>query len=281
MKTMKKSGVFLLAAQSFIQVQAKNALVIVAHGAPTAEWNNTVLDLEKKIQNLMIRRGVKDFDYVRVALMEFAKPTVADIISDCEKQKVDHIFVVPLFITASSHSEQDIPKTVAELKKEGNVLVKTSIPITVGPVLSDGNVIDEIILDRIKSLNVDSQKDALLLVAHGDRDYISWWNNLAQKAGKYVSSQTNIEYTGAAFVGMGQAFAKDLEPKLNEAAKSGKRVVVQGIYLSTDLAHMAQAFGATQNENILYSPYGLLPEDNNMRISNWIVDCAVEWLNRK
>lgn len=290
MKTINYLCAFLMLVFLGIStMQAKNALVIIAHGAPDAQWNSPVLNLEKNVNNVIISRGIKGIDYVRVALMEFSRPTVSEVIDDCERQQIDHIFIIPLFITESSHSEEDIPnilglkyspETTESLEKEGTSLVNTSIPITIGTTLSYGSVIEEIILDRVKSLSADSSKETLLLVAHGDPDYISWWNRLADKAGRYVQKQTGMEYAGAVFAGMGQSLFNDLQPKLKLASNSGKRIIIQGIYLSTGLAQMAKMDGRMNNPNIVFSPYGLLPEDENARISNWIADRANEWVSK-
>ena len=77
-----------------LQLQARTALVVIAHGSPSEDWN---------------RQDMPGIDYIRVALMEFARPDIASVIRDCERERIDTVFALPLFISPSGHSEDDIP----------------------------------------------------------------------------------------------------------------------------------------------------------------------------
>jgi len=279
--------------------QAKNALVIIVHGSPSPQWNDLAMNIETNVRNTLASKHITDFDYVKVAMMEFAKPNISTVIKDCEKRGTTHIFAIPLFIAPSSHSEEDIPnilglkynpQVIKRLKAEGTQIVHSSIPITVGPTLSYDNVISDIIADRVKSLSNNSANETFILAAHGDPEYQAYWNSLMKKTGKEVAESTGIKFSGFVFMEMGQHFFKDLYPMLQTTSKDYKHIIVQGIYLSEGIKRMAeyaQKNDSNSEKHILsegvkvdYSPYGLLPDAKNS-IADWIVARAEEWAKLK
>ena len=144
---MKKLSLLLTMAVCTLHVSAKTALVVIAHGAPSPQWNKPVLDLERKLNEI----SIKGIDYKRVALMEFSQPNIPSVVRDCEKEGVDTIFALPLFIAPSSHSEDDIPNLLG-LKYDPNVredlineeteFVKSNIKFIVGPTLMSSDIIE-------------------------------------------------------------------------------------------------------------------------------------------
>lgn len=291
------SLVMMLFMALLMPLYAQNALVIVAHGAPSKIWNVPVMKLEKNVQEELKSRGITGFSYVRVALMEFTEPSVSTVIHDCEQQKVEHIFVLPLFISPSSHSEQDVPnilglkynvQTLSALSEEGTKLVHTNIPITIGPTLSYGTVIQNIITDRIKELSIGKTNVSFVLLAHGDPEYLPFWQQMIQNTGDTVAQRTGVSYAGYAFVGMGQHFYQDLLPVAQNAAKTHKTILLQGIYLANGVKGMSMIALTDKKQkkyqeempkeaDFVYGTDGLLPDT---RVCKWIVDRAVEWLKR-
>jgi|WetSurMetagenome_2_1015567.scaffolds.fasta_scaffold07772_3 cobalamin biosynthesis Co2+ chelatase CbiK len=275
--------------------QAKNALVIIVHGSPSPQWNELAMNIETGVRNTLESRHITNFDYVKVAMMEFAKPNISTVIKDCEKRGTTHIFAIPLFIAPSSHSEEDIPnilglkynpQVIKRLNTEGTQLVHTKIPVTVGPTLYYCTAISDIITDRVKSLSTGSTNESLVLVAHGDPEYQTCWDSLMKETGKVVSERTGIKFSGFTFVEMGQHFYKYLYPVLQTASKDSKHIIVQGIYLSEgikQIAEYAEKNDSNKEKHVLpdsvkvdYSPYGLLPDTKN-HIADWIVATAEEW----
>ncbi len=281
----------------FQPVQAQDALVVITHGAPSKAWNTSVLALEQQVTDALKAKGLEGkFSYVRVALMEFASPTIADVVKDCEKKGIRRIYAVPLFIAPSSHSEQDVPNilglkcdapTLATLKEEKAQLVSTDIHITVGPTLYYTDTIKHIIADRVSSLAKDKKDCTFILLAHGDLDYYPFYNRLLDSAGRLVQQHTDIPFGGYATVGMGQEFYRDMLPAVQRAAATGhKTILVQGIYLSSGVQELAMMGNMSQghqqykdqfpkNVDIVYSSEALLPD---LRIAAWIADRGKEWL---
>lgn len=294
---MKKILIALMMLMGMTSVQAKTALVVISHGSPMPAWRKPVLDMEPILQQRQKTGQLKGIDYVRVAMMEFTEPTIATVISDCEKQGVDTIFAIPLFIAPSSHSDQDIPtiighkfdaRTVADLREEGTKLVSTRMPIILGPTLSYDDVLEQIMTDNVKAMSENPPDEALLLIAHGDKQWTSFWQQKMQSICDSCKKSTGITLADYKFVAMGYKMIQEMTPAVKEYAKSRKRILVQGVYLTSTAREIAEMgisdalkeSVADSNVEIVYSDQGILPAHSDT-VADWIVKRTGEWLEAR
>lgn len=289
--------VFALFWMVAMTTTAKTALVVIAHGSPMASWRQPVLALESKVDSLVKQQGIKDISYVRVAMMEYTEPTVASVVKDCEAQGVDTIFALPLFIAPSSHSEEDLPNILnlkftldvrAELAEEGTELVNSKARIILGPTLYSTDFIEKIMLNNVKRMSKDPKNEALLLLAHGDPERIGFWQLLLYKTCEYIKKNMGITYADGELIEMGTGMDKEVLPMLEKAAKEKKRVLVQGIYLTSNIASMAKRNKMEEKQaklvkdkkvEIVYSNEGILPNATN-EVAAWIVDRTKDFLKK-
>jgi len=275
----------------------KNALLIIAHGSPSQKWNQPVLNIENQVKELLKAKKIIGFEEVRVALMEFTEPSIATVVKDMENKGITRIFALPLFIAPSGHSIYDIPtllglyydkEMIDELKEEGIKIVDSKIKITVGPTLNYENAMKDILLDKVKNLSDNPEEEALIILAHGDKNFKPIWEKLSNETGNYILAKTGIEYFDNAFVEVGQSFAIDGVSPILKANENKKKVIVVGMYLSMGVKNMAENSGFImmgrtieskkmfEGKNIVFAEHGLLPDE---RIAKWVVDRAVEWLD--
>lgn len=301
LKQMKKI-ILLFAVTLFSLVsvaQGKKALLIIAHGSKSSAWNQPVLNIENQVKTELQKQNITDFTQVKVALMEMSKPTIADVFRDFEKQGITNVFVIPLFIAPSGHSLSDVPTILGlsynknkydETVKEGTEIVNTHIKITLGPTLDYDNIIKDILLDKVKALSKNPNNEALVILAHGDENFEPIWENLMDETQNYILSKTGIEYSDYAFVEVGQSFSTDGVSAILKAGEKKERVIVVGIYLSMGVKRMAETSAPLsmmgfsmdtkkllEGKNIVFAQDGLLPD---VRITKWIVNRTVEWLNK-
>lgn len=296
---MKKIFLMLLILISINSyAQGNQGLLIIAHGSPSSKWNKPVFDIENQVKELLKTKNITGFDEVRVALMEFCEPSIATVVKDFENKGITRIFVLPLFIAPSGHSLYDIPAIlglyydegmISELENEGTKIVETKIKITIGPSLHYKNIIKDILLDKIRQISKNPKEEALIILSHGDKNFIKIWENLVDETGNYILGKTGIEYFDKAFVEVGQSFAIDGVNPILKASEKKKKVIVVGMYLSMGVNNMAETSGFVmmgriiktnrmfEGKNIYFSKEGLLPDK---RIPEWIVDRAIEWLNK-
>jgi len=273
-------------------------LVIVGHGAPMPSWNAPVLALEDQVKTLLAEGEGRDvFAEVRVALMEFAEPSIHTVMCELEEAGIDEVYVLPLFIAPSGHSLFDVPTILglyAEasmtegLSDEGITIVDTDMKVTLGPTLRTGDVLRENMLDRILELSTDPEVESVVLLAHGDAATEPVWDDLCREIGSYVCSHTGIQHYDHALVEIGQSFPTRGIGAIAGAADKAERVLVVGLYLSMGVEAMAErsvldtgmmkltAGEVLRGKDIRYAVRGLLPDP---RIPEWIVDRAMEWVN--
>lgn len=295
---MKKNIILMLAFTLVVlAANAKNALVVISHGSPMEAWRRPVLNLEPLLQQKVEQLGLKEISYVRVAMMEFTEPTIASVIEDCEKQGCDTVFAIPLFIAPSGHSDEDIPniighkfnpETVKELKEEGTRFVRSKLPVILGPTLSYNDILEEIMIKDVKAMSTDPKNEALLLISHGDKQWYSFWDKKMKSICDTCKVATGIENGTYKFVAMGYKMVAEMLPAIQEFAKTKRRIIVQGVYLTSTAKEMADLlnFGtilseqlANPNVEVVFSDQGILPSSTDL-VTDWIIDRTKEWLAR-
>lgn len=294
MKKILFSILFLCAAMSV--AEAKNALVVIAHGSPMESWRKPVLELETSVRNQIKAAKLKGIDYVRVALMEYTEPSVASVVKDCEAQGVDSIFALPLFIAPSGHTEEDLPNILGwkynpyvreELAEEKTEMVKSKLPIVLGPTFYYSYVLEKVMAQRVKSFSKDAANEAVIFLAHGDEERIGFWKSLLGNVSKYVKENCGVTYVDGELIEMGHNFGNELMPLLEKAAQTKKRIFVQGIYLTSDVKRMADRHKMQERQadlvkargvEIVYSNEGILPASSDL-VTNWVVEQTAQWLH--
>lgn len=257
-------------------------------------WRTPVLALEPQLQQAFQQSALR-VDYVRVALMEFSEPTVASVIRDCEQHGIDTVFAIPLFIAPSSHSEEDIPnllglqynpKVVAALREEGTTLVSTSMRIVLGTPLSYSDVLQRLMLRQIRALSTDPANEAVLLLSHGDLGRADMWRDMMRSICNYVKDSTAITNVNYNFIAMGYYLADDITALIKKASAEKHRVLVQGVFLVSDMKSMAQMADMDKVQrqefpdvDVVYSDQGILPSGEK-EICQWILDQTRAFLNR-
>lgn len=294
MKKILFSILFLCAAVSV--AKAKSALVVIAHGSPMESWRKPVLELETSVRNQIKAAQLKGIDYVRVALMEYTEPSVASVVKDCEAQGVDSIFALPLFIAPSGHTEEDLPNILGwkynpyvreELAEEKTEMVKSKLPIVLGPTFYYSYVLEKVMAQRVKSFSKDAANEAVIFLAHGDEERIGFWKSLLGNVSKYVKENCGVTYVDGELIEMGHNFGNELMPLLEKAAQTKKRIFVQGIYLTSDVKRMADRHKMQERQadlvkargvEIVYSNEGILPASSDL-VTNWVVEQTAQWLH--
>lgn len=85
-------------------------LVIFAHGSPDIRWR---LPFEELTASLIERHGAEK---VRLAYMEFVRPSLADVVREAARDGKLHLRLLPMFLSAGGHVAEDIPRQVAAVQ---------------------------------------------------------------------------------------------------------------------------------------------------------------------
>lgn len=93
-------------------------LVLLAHGSRDPRWREP---FERLVQELP---PLDDTQVIRLAFMEMAEPTLAQVVADTHATWRDlgvpngHVVVLPLFMAAGSHLANDVPPQLAALREQ-------------------------------------------------------------------------------------------------------------------------------------------------------------------
>ena len=116
------------------------ALVLVAHGSRRQASNDEVRVLSEKIAKEMGH----DFPIVETGFLELAEPLIPDAIENCIKQGATDVCVVPYFLSAGRHVQEDVP---AEVEKAQ--LANTHILMEVLPHIGGSDMMLNLIRDSV------------------------------------------------------------------------------------------------------------------------------------
>ena len=90
------------------------ALIIIAHGSNRTSSNDEMQELCRRIECSVSSQ----FDTVRLAFLEIARPTIREAIESVINQGVKEITVVPYFLSAGNHVVRDIPNEIDKIRAD-------------------------------------------------------------------------------------------------------------------------------------------------------------------
>lgn len=111
------------------------AMVLVAHGSRRAESNDEVRLLASNMVDAAKREG---YDLLNCAFLELAEPSIPDGIQQVIDDGADEVVVMPYFLSAGRHVQEDIPADVEQAKdKNPEVNIKVLDHLGAVPGLAD------------------------------------------------------------------------------------------------------------------------------------------------
>ena len=90
----------------------KSGIIILGHGSGSEEAQQVF----EEIVTLVSKKS--NYGPVKGAAMEFASPTLEEVVGELVESGIEEIIIVPLFIYPGVHIKRDIPAMIDRLKKE-------------------------------------------------------------------------------------------------------------------------------------------------------------------
>lgn len=116
-------------------------IVLFAHGSSVDEANRGVHDLAGKIA------AAGPYPYVRAAFLEGAQPDLLAAVREAAEAGLEHLIVIPYFLTVGLHLRRDMPKLVAAAREE-----YPNLQIAIGKSLEGHPMMPSIILGRVEEV---------------------------------------------------------------------------------------------------------------------------------
>jgi sirohydrochlorin ferrochelatase len=117
------------------------SLLLVAHGSRREASNEEVRQLTTQLG----AKAGKLYQSVSCAFLELAEPSIPEGIEACIQAGAEEVVVLPYFLSAGRHVQEDIPREVAGKQQE-----HPQIPIRLTPYLGSAEGISELLLTVAK-----------------------------------------------------------------------------------------------------------------------------------
>jgi cobalamin biosynthesis Co2+ chelatase CbiK len=229
---------------------------------------------------------------IKNAFMEYTEPSIAAAMKEFDKEGYTDVIVVPLLLTVSGHSFDDIPhilglkNTQAEidkLKSENVEVYKAKAKVAMTPLLDFPKILGENVIERVKKLSKDPKNEACVLVAYGDDRYDKEWTTLLNEIGEKVKNSIGIEVCAHAWCGhIAEYSSKPTTKAIDEVMTKKQNAIVIPILVAVDENFQGSIIGggvkaAKRAKDVYYKPDAILPDIN---VQKWVVSISKETANK-
>lgn len=268
--------------------EKKIGVLLVNHGSRSETWRKSLLALEDSVRpTLMTNQAVKG---IKTAFMEYTEPSIATRLKEFDAEGFTDIVVVPVFLTVSPHTFDDIPTIIGKkvdpqslemlkIEKIERYTPKANTVIT--PNLDFPDILKENVLRRVKLLSSNPAEEGLVLIAYGDETYEKEWAALLNNVADYVKQNTGIESHSHGWCGHIAHYnpAKTTEA-IAEVLKGKKKAMVIPVLVAHDENFQIKIIGggiakvADNKTRVAYRPDSILPDSN---IEQWVINVANQY----
>jgi sirohydrochlorin ferrochelatase len=225
--------------------------------------------------------------------MEYTEPSIATRMKEFDAEGFSDVVVLPLFLTVSAHTFDDIPTilgrkadpgSLQSLKIESIERYAPRARTHMGPRLDFSAIVRESVLRRARKLSRDPSSEGLVLVAYGDEAYEEQWNELMEKTAEHVMAGTGMSRFAYGWAGHVAGYdpvhtTRAVEQVLRERA----RAVVVPVFVAFDEMFQAGiiAKGVARvpdhERRVAYTPDAILPDP---AVDAWVLKAAGEMAER-
>lgn len=265
-----------------VRVSKKTGLLLVNHGSRSETWRNALLDLEKRVTDTIMHGG--KIAGIKTAFMEYTEPSIATRLKEFDKEGYSDVIIVPVFLTVSTHSFDDIPtivglkedpKSMETLKIENIERYTPQLKVHIAPLLDFTDVLQKNLTRRAAELSKDPANESLVLIAYGDHTYHKEWTDLLTTVGGYVRQQTGIKGFAYGWCGHVASYSSDSTTvAIKRGLKEAPKAIVIPVLVAHDEMFQVKIIGdgiakiLNSKEKVAYVADAILPDIN---VQNWVV----------
>lgn len=275
---------------SKINVNQKSVgIILVNHGSRSATWRDALARVEKAVADTI--NTIPTVKVLKTAYMEYTEPSLATQLRSCDSLGVTDIIIVPVFLTVSSHSFDDIPtilgqkedpQSIENLKIE-NIQRYTPVANThITPLLDFSGIMKENVLRRVNSLSTDPAQEGLVLIGYGDATYEKEWKLLFDDIADHVKKNTGIAEYSYGWCGHIVHYNPDsTTTAIQRVLETKNKAVVIPVLLAHDEMFQVKIIGdgiqkiKNSHEKIIYKPDAILPDAN---LEKWVITITKEYV---
>ncbi len=268
--------------------EKKIGVLLVNHGSRSATWRQALLDLEAKVQDSLV--GYGKITGTKTAFMEYNEPSIATRLKEFDGEGYTDVILVPIFLTVSSHSFDDIPTIIG--KKEDPQSLETlkiekierytpKATVHIAPLLDFSGMLKENILRRATQLSKDPAREGLVMIAYGDATYMKEWSALLQDVGQYVAKKSGIQAFSYGWCGHVAHYNPDSTTvAINRVFRKKEKALVVPVLVAHDEMFQVKIIGdgiaktGKRKNDVAYIADSILPDKP---IEQWVIRISREY----
>lgn len=266
-------------------------IVLVNHGSRSATWRDALTALESKVRDsILALPGVKT---VKTAFMEYTEPSLATQLKSCDSLGLSDIIIVPVFLTVSTHSFDDIPTIIGQkedpqsmenLKIEKIERYTPDATTYITPLLDFSGIMKQNVLRRVLSLSADPKKEGLTLIGYGDATYAKEWSSLFKDIAEYVKQKSGIDEYSYGWCGHLVHYSPDsTTAAIERVLELKEKAIVIPVLLAHDEMFQIKIIGdginkvSDNKQKVKYRPDAILPDTN---VDHWILSVSKDYVQK-
>lgn len=269
----------------------KIGVLMVNHGSRSATWRQALMDLESNVKERILAGG--KIAGTKTAHMEYTEPSIATRLKEFDAEGYTDIIVVPVFLTVSPHTFDDIPTIMGQkedpqskemLKIEKIECYKPKAKTYLTPNLDFTDILKKNVLHRVKELSENPGTEGLVLIGYGDETYDKEWGELFNNVAEYVKQEVGItEHTYGWCGHIAHYNPEKTTEAINNVLKKKETAVVIPVLVAHDENFQIKIIGggiekvANNKEKVIYKPDAILPDAN---VEKWVIDITGEYLKK-
>jgi len=260
----------------------KVGVLLVSHGSRSRRWRESLLDLEKSVRDdVMALKGV---ERATSAFMEYTEPSIATRLEEFDNDGFTDVIIVPLLLTVSSHSFDDIPTICGQqenvvalerLRAEGIRVYKPRAKLHMTPLLDFADILGHNVLRRVTSLSEDARDEGVLLVGYGSADYEEEWAELLdRRLGTLLKEELGVPECRHSWCGHLVNYSPAVTQRaIADLLARRQRVLVVPVLVATDEMFQDGIIqnavnGVAEKARVRYVPDAILPDAG---VRRWVV----------
>ncbi len=267
----------------------KIGVLLVSHGSHSETWRNMLMSVEDSVSTQILAN--QNISGIKSAFMEYTEPSIASRLKEFDKEKYTDIIIVPVLLTISNHSFEDIPticglknqaEEIDKLKQEGIEVYKANANVTITPLLDFPDILGKNLVSRVKKLSVNPSKEGVALIAYGSQNFDEEWTELMKKMAAEIKSELHIDQTEYAWCGHIVRYSTEPTTEaVNNILAKDKTAITIPVLIAVDEMFQMKIIGggikASKNpDKVKYIPDSILPDNN---VEDWVIQVSNKYAN--
>ncbi len=269
----------------------KIGVLLVNHGSRSEAWRQTLLDLEAGVREDVLGGGT--VEGIKTAFMEYNEPSIATRLKEYDAGGFTDIVIIPIFLTVSPHSFDDIPTIIGEkedpasmemLKIEKIERYAPKARTHIAPLLDFTDILQKNVLRRVEALSRDAGNEGLVLIGYGDESYEKEWGELFDEVAEYVKTEKGITEHTYGWCGHIARYDPGVTTDaINRVLEKKRTAVVIPVLVAFDETFQVKIIGGgvsnvrDPEKRVVYKPDAILPDKN---IERWVIDVSREYASK-